>query len=207
MKFSKIFNNIELDIDMNVFYQSTLNYTKGSSPPPINLERNNLKLNEIAKIQNIMPWNDFDNIYPNLIYAIVNCDPPHYVLKANYKWFTEFGYTPADLGKIELLNNLVTENHGPKSCTQNLRKTNLLRTFSNDLLNFVCNQTVFELHSKKDNSIGLYSLYSFPIMIIKNINDNNNSTTTTVTPFTSTFTITSTNTADIFRTTSVDKLK
>lgn len=118
----------------------------------------------VDEVQANFKWAEFDKYLSRRgLYAVVSSAAPHFLLRASYSWYSEFGYSPADLGQLEVLNAIVTSNHGPKSCRQDLQKVDLKQSFSYDLQGQVQNCVVLELHNRKTGVVGLYSVHCFPV--------------------------------------------
>jgi hypothetical protein len=133
-----------------------------TKPPSAVDEKERQKV--IDQVQSSFKWASLEqSLGRRGLYVVVTSAAPHYLLRASYSWYSEFSYTPADLGKLELLTAVLTEKHGPKSCVQKIEKVDLKRSFSYDLQGRVRNCVVLELQNRRTGHVGLYSAHCFPL--------------------------------------------
>ena len=115
-------------------------------------------------------WRNIDNAAEFSNYCVVSCNTPHVLLKANHRWYSEFGYHQSDVGKVDILE-LLTDAVGPKTCLQSMRHDDLLKLFSNDLHQNVASHIILELQNKKTGYVGLYSIHYYPILCKRDPDD------------------------------------
>lgn len=138
-------------------------FALGLARPPA-AARSEARTKVVEDVQNNIKWAEFEkSLGRKGIYAVATSSAPHFLLRASYHWYSEFGFSPSDLGKLELLNAIMTENHGPKSTLQNIQKVDLKQSFSYDLQGEVQNCVVLELENRKTGHVGLYSVHCFPL--------------------------------------------
>ena len=124
----------------------------------------------LDNIQSDGCWNTLDSTQDFSMYCVVGCNPPHLLFKANYKWYSEFGCTPSDVGKMDILEFL-TADVGPKTCLQSMHNEDLLKIFSNDLHQNVSSHVLLEFQNKKTGYVGLYSVHYYPILCKRNVGE------------------------------------